>query len=269
MAVAKVATTRQRQRRRRQQTMVPRRQVFIAVLLWYPFFLLSCSTCNTVKASESDGGIDCPGPDEAFVTSCSGPESPPVEVPSPSLSPEIQSSDDLVDEAVGESKESNNSHEAHNSVGNNDDSQQEFDSSGSRSGDTTTAQQLKLATKELISRHYDPLPRQGKCAIGTICGFAASRLSLGVANRLFRLAGATWVLSEMMHASGFCDEAKCMPEGARPWIGILRKAMVQLCTKVRIIARQIWDQDRIRELGQKDEMLTGGFAVGAFVGFIV
>ena len=90
-----------------------------------------------------------------------------------------------------------------------------------------------------------------------------------MANRIFRIAGATWVLSEMLHTSGFCDEAKCVPEEARPWIGILRRTLIKQCMKVRALARKVWDQDRIRELAQRDELVAVGFANGAFVGFVV
>jgi hypothetical protein len=35
------------------------------------------------------------------------------------------------------------------------------------------------------------------------------------------------------------------------------------------MARRIYNQERIREIAQKDGMFAGGFASGAFVGFVV
>lgn len=134
---------------------------------------------------------------------------------------------------------------------------------------TTAMQQLKHQITTLTHKYYDPLPEKGKCAIGTVCGFAASRITMGVANRVFRLVGATWVAAEVLHTSGFCDESKCVPSEMRPWIGILHRALVKQCVKVRLIARRVWDQDRIRELAQNHKQFSGGFASGAFIGFVV
>lgn len=129
-------------------------------------------------------------------------------------------------------------------------------------------QQLQHTIGALTHKYYDPLPPKAKCAVGTICGFAASRITLGAANRIFRLVGAIWVASEVLHTSGFCDEARCVPGELRPWIGILQKALVRQCIRVRLMARKIYNQQRIREIAQRDKMFAGGFASGAFVGFV-
>mmetsp|Transcript_50437 Transcript_50437/g.107422 ORF Transcript_50437/g.107422 Transcript_50437/m.107422 type:complete len:261 (-) Transcript_50437:98-880(-) len=260
--------------------MAPNPSILFFLFAWASFFLLSCSI---IDAAEISDNVDCPGPDEAFVTTCSGPESPPRpndDVPPASVETEgveLMDMSDLVDEVLQETRgDDSRSHKAHNSASNqpnnDNDFQQDFNSGEAGVGyaaEGSAMQQMKQTTRQLMERYYEPLPRQGKCAIGTVCGFAASRLSLGVANRVFRLAGATWVLSEAMHTSGFCDEAKCMPEEARPWVGILRNAMIKKCIWVRSIARRMWDQDRIREIVQRDEMVAGGFAAGAFIGFVV
>ncbi len=131
--------------------------------------------------------------------------------------------------------------------------------------------QLKKTTATFVNRHYTPLPQRGKCAIGSACGFLASRLSLGVANRIFRVAGATLVFSEAIHASGLCDETSCaaIPEDVRPWIVILRRSIGQKVESVRMMARKLWNKERIREMARRDEALACGLAAGAFVGFIV
>lgn len=234
--------------------------------------------------------VDCPGPDEAFVTTCSGSDGGDGGGGADNAE-EIFDESDLVNEVLedmrGEERESQKKEQEKKSypsaAGADYDGthrqQQKGASFGSgEDGDegyceategAAAIQQLKQTTTKLIRKYYDPLPRKGKCAIGTVCGFAASRLSLGVANRLFRVAGATWVVSEVMYTSGLCDEAQCVPEEARPWIGILRRTLVKQCMKVRLLARKLWNQDRIREIVQKDELVAGGFAAGAFIGFVV
>ena len=251
---------------------------------------------------ENVDNIDCPGPDEAFVTTCSGTTANDKTTQTTPLSEETDTiKDDLFDESdlVNEVLEDSTTEEElpppkqsqpkFTSNSNNRDDyerqkqQQQFDTNFNSKDDRHSndegmcnsddgpmaLQQFKQTTTKLMQRYYDPLPKQGKMAIGTIVGFTASRLSLGVANRIFRIAGATWVLSEMAHSSGFCDEAQCVPEEARPWIGIAKRALINQCIKVRLFARRIWNQDRIRELAQKDELVAAMFAAGAFIGFIV
>ena len=73
----------------------------------------------------------------------------------------------------------------------------------------------------------------------------------------------------MAHTTGFCDEAQCVPEDARPWVGIIKRALIKQCIKVRLFVRKIWNSDKIRELAQRDELVALGFAAGAFIGFVV
>ena len=254
----------------------------ISISAWVLFCLLSFANGDAVDASDVD--IDCPGPDEAFVTTCTGSEPPHTndETSTENTNKSFGFGEsDIVNEVLEESKEdddsrSRRSYKSGTSSANNDNDRRHHDyNSGGGAGfcdaseSAAATQQMKQTLRKLTSKYYDPLPRQGKVCIGAVCGFTASRLSLGVANRLFRLAGATWVLSEVLHTSGYCDEAKCVPEEARPWVGILRRALVKQCIKVRMIARQLWDQDRVRGIVQKDELIAGGFAAGAFVGFVV
>ena len=289
----------------------------IYVFIWASISLLSCSTINIVNASndaDADDSIDCPGPDEAFVTTCSGTGSEsngkkPAEsvdepstcthnneksLPSETTIEEDVFESDLVDEVLQDSlqkdeidsqtqttkqqqqsqakfsssKSNDSKSQQQKQYSFNDDGQQQYDSDGDDVG-PAAIQQLKQTTTKLLQKYYDPLPPNGKCAIGTICGFTASRLSLGVANRIFRIAGATYVLSEMAHTTGFCDEAQCVPEDARPWVGIIKRALIKQCIKVRLFVRKIWNSDKIRELAQRDELVALGFAAGAFIGFVV
>lgn len=291
----------------------------IYVFIWASISLLSCSTINIVNASnDADDSIDCPGPDEAFVTTCSGTgsesngnnkpaESVDGDEPSisthnneksqPSETTTIEEDEifsDLVNEVLEDSfqkekdeidsqtttqqqqsqpkfsssKSNDSQSQQQKQYSFNDDGQQQYDSDGDDVG-PAAIQQLKQTTTKLLQKYYDPLPPNGKCVIGTICGFTASRLSLGVANRIFRIAGATYVLSEMAHTTGFCDEAQCVPEEARPWVGIIKRALIKQCIKVRLFVRKIWNSDKIRELAQRDELVAMGVAAGAFIGFVV
>lgn len=253
---------------------------------------------NADTIDDNTDNIDCPGPDEAFVTTCSGSSSDKTTQTTTPLSEETDIiEDDLFDESVlvNEVLEDSSEEElppkqsqpkftsSNNSDYTRQKQQQQYDNNFNSKDDRYSneegtcnsddgpmaIQQLKQTTTKLMQRYYDPLPKQGKMAIGTIVGFTASRLSLGVANRIFRIAGATWVLSEIAHSSGFCDEAQCVPEEARPWIGIMKRTLIKQCIKVRLFARRIWNQDRIRELAQKDELVAAMFAAGAFIGFIV
>ncbi|KAL7466060.1 hypothetical protein ACHAXS_006351 [Conticribra weissflogii] len=245
--------------------------------------MLSCTYIRQVGAADVDqlppestnNDGDCPNIDAAFVTTCSGSRSDITKSKSADKTKEASIDHDfgetlhvnevLDDFGVGDEprrcgKDQKDGHKM------NQYHQQDFGDLGEAG---KAVQQLKEAAFRLRKRYYDPLPRQAKCAVGAVCGFTASRLSLGVANRTFRVAGATWVLAETLHTSGFCDEAKCVPGEVRPWIGIARQAIVKQCHRVRAFSRKVWDQERIRELAEKDELVAGGFAAGAFIGFVV
>jgi hypothetical protein len=173
---------------------------------------------------------------------------------------------DLVSEVLQESSKQQPSfreYKLNRETGNED----EFEEAGDIGA--TAMKQFKHTFGVLTHKYYDPLPPKAKCAVGTICGFTASRLTLGVANRIVRLTGAVWVASEVLYTSGFCDEAQCVPGEMRPWIGILKRALINQCIKVRLLARKIYNQERIREIAQQDQMFAGGFASGALVGFVV
>lgn len=236
-------------------------------------FLFACASfffasrfAMTAEAADSD----CPGPGEAFVTTCSGAESHPNNEP---LEEMLVDDLDFVEDVVSEDSNTR-THDTSDWMANNKGSQRESSQgqgqrkSSPGQGEAPLSPKNKM--KATVQQYYDPLPSQGKCCIGCLCGFVSSRLSLGVANRVFRLAGATWVFSEVMETSGFCDEATCaLPEEAQHWVDVLRKALVKQCLRVRMIARRIWDRERIRELAQKDAMLVAGAFAGAFIGFIV
>ena len=240
--------------------------------LVFVFIILVLHSAGFCHAADDDlvDLVDCPGKDEAFVTTCSGKDNidNPANAEEASYNDEptvVGSVDFDEDDIVNEVLEDFNSQKTNNDFEQDEEEAEVCDAAY----DNTPMQQLKANFNTLAKRYYDPLPRNGKLAIGTSLGFIASRITLGVANRIFRLTGAIWVLSEMMYTSGFCDEAQCVPEEARPWIGILRRSLAIQSMKVRAWARKLYDQERIRELAQKDEFVAGGFATGAFIGFVL
>ena len=263
--------------------------------------LILCTAINLADAT--DAGVEsgeCPGDDAAFVTTCSGSESLDSESDAHEDYDDNEVFDDEThasgdDESVFEEDTFDETllvNEILEDYGANNEpqrcgtvpkaEQQTFQKGGGgnqhqhhglgdmdEGGTAITAIQQLKDTIDRLSKQYYGLPGKAKCAVGAVCGFTSSRFALGIANRSFRVAGATWVLAETLHTSGFCDEAQCVPDEVRPWIGIARRAVVKQCVKVRTFARRVWDQDRIREFAQKDEMAAGGFAAGAFFGFIV
>mmetsp|Transcript_19811 Transcript_19811/g.41573 ORF Transcript_19811/g.41573 Transcript_19811/m.41573 type:complete len:260 (-) Transcript_19811:66-845(-) len=254
-----------------------------ATLIFAFLCLLSCTQIRHVEAANAhqvpleatNNDVDCPNSDAAFVTTCSGTRSEATESKSTDEKSEASVDDafdetflvnEILDDFDGRNERKRCGTDEKDGRKMNQHQQHDFGDLGEVE---KAMQQLKETAFRLTKRYYEPLPRQAKCAVGAVCGFTASRLSLGVANRTFRVAGATWVSAETLHTSGFCDEAKCVPGEVRPWIGIARQAIVKQCRRVRKFARKVWDQDRIRAFAEKDDLVAGGFAVGAFVGFIV
>jgi hypothetical protein len=272
------------------------------------FVLLSSHSRVRVFAEDiSNEQYECPDENAAFVTTCSGGdggeqemssdstddnpaekeniiqdvvegkdfiidvevENEHIEATTENINDDSFDDSDLVNEVLHESSHQSNTQTctptfgSSNSNNNSEEHLHEFQEN------TSAMLQLQHTFVKLTHRYYDPLPAKAKCAVGTVCGFVSSRIALGVANRIVRLTGAIWVASEVLHTSGFCDETKCVPEEMRPWIGIIRRALIKQCMRVRLMARRIYNQERIREIAQKDGMFAGGFASGAFVGFVV
>eukprot|EP00985_Skeletonema_marinoi_P016698 scaffold9000_cov100-Skeletonema_marinoi.AAC.1 len=116
-----------------------------------------------------DDVVDCPGKDEAFVTTCSGTDN----IDSPADNAEEAShdeptiidsvdfdEDDLVNEVLEDFDNSQNE---------NNFKQEEAEEDGvcDAAYDNTPMQQLRANINTLTKRYYDPLPRNGKVAIGT------------------------------------------------------------------------------------------------------
>eukprot|EP00984_Skeletonema_dohrnii_P032828 scaffold27662_cov94-Skeletonema_dohrnii-CCMP3373.AAC.1 len=175
----------------------------------FVFIILTLHLAGVCRAA--DDVVDCPGKDEAFVTTCSGTEN----IDSPADNAEEASHDDEPtiidsvdfdeDDLVNEVLEDFDSQNDNNFK---QEEAEEEDGVCDAAYDNTPMQQLRANINTLTKRYYDPLPSNGKAAIGAI-----------------------WVLSEVMYTSGFCDEAQCVPEEARPWIGILRRTVVKQCMK--------------------------------------
>ena len=251
-----------------------------------------------------DGGsntVDCPGRDEAFVTSCSGSGGGgEAQEARQQTDGRVEDESDLVDEVLRESagreeraepaKESRRSEEerrqrANYSGGPRAEKQSAFADRQRREGqqqeepvcdapsdDESAAVllvQLRRGLETQVRRHYDPLRPELKALTGSVLGMISSRLVLGVASRLVRLAGAVYVLSEALHASGYCDESSCVPEEARPWISVMKRAIVRQCVRVREASRRVWNEERIREFVDGNKDLAGGLAAGAFFGFVL
>ena len=251
-----------------------------------------------------DGGsntVDCPGRDEAFVTSCSGSGGGgEAQEARQQTDGRVEDESDLVDEVLRESagreeraepaKESRRSEEerqrANYGGGPRAEKQSAFADQQRRQGkqqeepvcdapsddDESAAVllvQLRRGLETQVRRHYDPLRPELKALTGSVLGMISSRLVLGVASRLVRLAGAVYVLSEALHASGYCDESSCVPEEARPWISVMKRAIVRQCVRVREASRRVWNEERIREFVDGNKDLAGGLAAGAFFGFVL
>ncbi|EJK48570.1 hypothetical protein THAOC_32622 [Thalassiosira oceanica] len=262
--------------------------------------LLASSPPALCQEDESpEGGsnrVDCPGKDEAFVTSCSGggvggERKEAHQADGPVVDDESDLVDEVLRESAGregeraepakESRRSANSNHGGPRAGKQSTfadqqrrrGQQQEEPVCDASSDDESADvllhKLRHNVEIQVHRYYDPLKPELKTLAGAVLGVISSRLVLGVASRLVRLAGAVYVLSEALHASGYCDESRCVPEEARPWLSVIKRVIVRQSVRVREASRRVWNEERIREFVDGNKDLAAGLAGGAFVGFVL
>ena len=267
-----------------------------ALLASLVLLLASSALCQEDEASAR---VDCPGKDEAFVTSCSGGgdggKSNEAQQADDTDGRGIEGESDLVDEVLRESashgeraepaKDSRRSSEgetqrANSNGGPRAEKQSTFadrqrrkapvcDASSDDESAAVLLHKLRYNLETQVQKYYDPLRPELKTLAGSVLGMISSRLVLGVASRLVRTVGAVYVLSEALHASGYCDESRCIPEEARPWLSMIKRVIVRQCVRVREASRRIWNEDRIREFVEENKDLAAGLAGGAFIGFVL
>ena len=113
---------------------------------------------------------------------------------------------------------------------------------------------------------YDNLPDQGKFATGAVVGYTTSKLAVRSAVKFVKIAGATFVATEVLDAAGifeieqFADSEtqENMKQRALTKIGDLRKAI-----------RSRLDGKNLKRWMESDKMGTLGAATGAFFGFLL
>ena len=113
---------------------------------------------------------------------------------------------------------------------------------------------------------YDNLPDQGKFATGAVVGFTSSKIAVKSAVRLVKLAGATFVATEMLEAAGILDtEVYTNSEPAKD----IKNRVLSKVGDIRNSIRNKLDGKNIKKWMESDKMGTIGAATGAFFGFLL
>jgi len=115
-------------------------------------------------------------------------------------------------------------------------------------------------------QQYGNLPDQGKFATGAVVGYTTSKIAVRSAVRFVKIAGATFVATEVLDAAGifeieqFADSQSTenMKQRALSKIGDIRQAI-----KRRLNGKQL------KQMLESDRMGTLGAATGAFFGFLL
>lgn len=113
---------------------------------------------------------------------------------------------------------------------------------------------------------YDNLPDQGKFATGAVVGFTSSKVAVNSAVRFVKIAGATFVATEVLEAAGILDmDALTESESSE---SIKRKAIGKI-GEIRASIRRRLDGKNIKRWMEEDRMGSLGAATGAFFGFLL
>ena len=113
---------------------------------------------------------------------------------------------------------------------------------------------------------YDNLPEQGKFATGAVVGFTTSKIAVNSAVKLVKIAGATFVATEMLEAVGILDTE--LYTNSEPAKDIKNRVLMKV-GDIRNSIKQKFDGKNIKKWLESDKMATLGAATGAFFGFLM
>lgn len=134
---------------------------------------------------------------------------------------------------------------------------------GTIENDPTETLQNWLSTAR---NKYDTLPEQGKFATGAVIGFTTSKIAVRSAVKFVKIAGATFVATEMLEAAGILDtDTYTNSESAQN----VKQRVLSKVGDVRKAVHRQFDGKNIKSWMESDKMGTIGAATGAFFGFLL
>ena len=112
---------------------------------------------------------------------------------------------------------------------------------------------------------YDKLPDQGKFATGAVVGYTTSKVVVKSAVKFVKIAGAAFVATEVLEATGILEMDTFADSEASESI---KKTAINKIGEFRNSIRKRLDGKNLKRWMETDKMGTLGAATGAFFGFL-
>ena len=126
-----------------------------------------------------------------------------------------------------------------------------------------------------LKQQFDALPPKGKFATGAFVGFAATRVAIKTTTGILKIAGATFVASEVLNRAGVFNTVD-LPDISEENMALLKKARRVAASSLnnfRMEVRQRLSPEKVKSVFdsalEKERMGTLGLASGAVAGFVL
>jgi len=130
--------------------------------------------------------------------------------------------------------------------------------------------------KSSLKKQYDSLTPKGKFATGAVVGFVSAKAAVGLTVKSLKVAGATFVVTEVMDTAGLFkdlnipDYVDDLVDDVKPFVSMFTMKTRAFVNDARLIVRETINPINLRanlEKALKNErLLTLGTAAGAVLG---
>lgn len=115
-------------------------------------------------------------------------------------------------------------------------------------------------------QQYENLPDQGKFATGAVVGYTTSKIAVRSAVRFVKIAGATFVATEVLDAAGIFEIEQFADSQSTE---NLKQRVLSKVGDIRQAIKRKLDGKQLKRMLESDRMGTIGAATGAFFGFLL
>merc|ERR1711862_812662 len=121
-----------------------------------------------------------------------------------------------------------------------------------------------------IKKKFDTLPKPAKVGVGAAAGFVGSRFALRTVVTTAKIAGAAFVVSEVMHITGVAEEVPSfINEENAEKVKQIKDKVVKQANGVRMQVRRQLNPSNVKQMVENERETALGFAGGALLGFVL
>lgn len=120
-----------------------------------------------------------------------------------------------------------------------------------------------------IKAKYQSLDSKGKFIAGACVGFVGTRLVIQSAVGALKIAGAAFIVAEVLHHTGAVDEIKKMSREQQDFLHQVKGKALEQAENFRVQVRRRLNPTFVQDMFEKDRMGALGLASGALAGTLL